>query len=122
MKNVFKNAVDFGAPAASILHGRLQDVVLCVNVHSWSGKVFPKRKQRMQQRLGLEDVNMLRGVQPLIPGLQRVTAQAQSSAPSRLSSIRIKRNGRVMLSSPSEAIVPVVKAPPVLYLSSKVGL
>ena len=76
----------------------------------------------MQQRLCLEDVNMLRGVQPLIPGLQSVTAQAQSSAPSHLSSIRIKRNGRVMLSSPSAAILPVVKEPPVLDLNSKVGL
>ena len=34
MKNVFKNAADFGAPAASILQGRLQAAVVGVNVHS----------------------------------------------------------------------------------------
>mgnify|MGYP006964529456 CR=1 FL=1 len=33
-KNVFKNALNFGAPAASILEGRLQDAVVGVNVHS----------------------------------------------------------------------------------------
>ena len=87
MKNVFRNTADFRAPAASIVKGRLQDAVVGENVHSWRGKVFPKRKQRMQQRLGLEDVNMLRIVQPVIPGLQSLTAQAQNSAPSRLWSI-----------------------------------
>ena len=34
MKNVFKNAADFGALAASIVKGRLQDAVFGVNVHS----------------------------------------------------------------------------------------
>ena len=48
MKNVFKNAADFGALAASIVKGRLEDAVVGVNVHSWRGKVFPKRKERMQ--------------------------------------------------------------------------
>ena len=121
-KNVFKNAVNFGAPAASILQRRLQDAVLCVDVHSWRGKVFLKWKQRIQQSLGLEDVDIPRIVQPVIPGLKTVSAQAQSSAPSRLWSIGIYRNGRMMLNSPLEAILPVVKKPPVFDLSSKISL
>ena len=50
-----------------------------------------------------------------------MTAQAQSSAPSRLWSMGIKYNGRIMLSSSSEAILPVVKEPPVLDVSSKMS-
>ena len=121
-KKVFKNAVNFGAPAASILQRRLQDAVLCVDVHSWRSKVFLKWKQRIQQSLGLEDVDIPRIVQPVIPRLKTVSAQAQSSAPSRLWSIGIYRNGRMMLNSPLEAILPVVKKPPVFDLSSKISL
>ena len=121
-ETVFENTVNFGAPAASILQHRLQDAVLCVDVHSWRSKVFLKWKQRIQQSLGLEDVDIPRIVQPVIPRLKTVSAQAQSSAPSRLWSIGIYRNGRMMLNSPLEAILPVVKKPPVFDLSSKISL
>jgi len=33
-KNVFKDAVNFGAPATSILQRRLQDVVVSLNIRS----------------------------------------------------------------------------------------
>jgi len=104
LQNLLDGFVNRGTLAARIFQGSLEGLIIGMNVNPRVADVISDGKKRKKQSLSFERVNVIRRVQPIIPGLYSLPIFEKNPAPPAFRSIAKQGDNAVPLRPPREAI------------------